>query len=88
MPNPTTDAAQQTETPSLTAYHAPGRRELEIVPASRWRDWMEATDDRWANRCLPLLMANESGWWLLNPCGFTAVWDGGDRDASLTHHAR
>ncbi len=44
---------------------------------------MEATDKRWANNCLPLLMANESGWWLLNPVGFTAVWDGGDSDASL-----
>lgn len=71
------------DSPSLRAYHAPGRRELEIVAASRWRDWMDGTDERWPNRCLPLLMANESAWWLLNPCGFTAVWDGGQADNSL-----
>jgi uncharacterized protein DUF6065 len=37
---------------------------------------MNATDERWANRCLPLLVANEAGWTLLNPTAFTAVWDG------------
>lgn len=69
--------------PTLTAYHIPGRAELEMVPAQRWRDWMEATDERWPNRCLPLLMANESAWWMLNPCGFTVEWDGGTTEASL-----
>lgn len=71
------------EEPTLNALHIAGRREIEIVPAHRWREWMEQTKDRWANRCLPLLMANESAWWLLNPCGFTAVWDGGSRDSNL-----
>ena len=28
------------------------------VPRWFWRDWMNATPDRFANRCLPLLMAN------------------------------
>lgn len=73
----------QADAPGLTAYHTPGRRMIDIVPAGRWRDWMEATDERWANRCLPLLMANESGWWLLNPHGFTAVWDGGKATRSI-----
>lgn len=71
------------ETPSLTAYVTPGVPELEIVPAARWRDWMDGTSDRWANRCLPLLMANETGWSLLNPHGFTATWDGGKRDSAV-----
>ncbi len=83
MPDSIEATTRHTESPAITAYHVPGRRELEIVPAGRWRGWMEATDDRWPNRCLPLLMANESGWWLLNPCGFTVVWDGGDRDSAL-----
>lgn len=51
----------------------------EIAPAPRSRDWMNATPGRGANRCLPLLMANESGWILKNPAPFTAVWDGSDR---------
>jgi Family of unknown function (DUF6065) len=30
----------------------------------------------WPNRCLPMLIANQSGWELRNPCGFTATWMG------------
>jgi uncharacterized protein DUF6065 len=56
----------------------------KIVPASRWRDWMHATVDRNANRCLPLLVANQSGWVLLNPAPFSATWDGGVSDAAVT----
>lgn len=75
-------APSSKEAPTLTAYHTSGP-EIDIVPAARWRDWMDGTYDRWANRCLPLLMANESGWSLLNPHGFTATWDGGSLDSSL-----
>ena len=57
---------------------------VKIVPASRWRDWMNATSNRHANRCLPLLMANQAGWVLLNPTPFTACWEGGDHKSSLT----
>jgi hypothetical protein len=65
-----------------------GRRSLPLVayrldpdapplePASRWRTWMNETHERWANRCLPLLIANESGWVIRNRVGFTATWDG------------
>jgi hypothetical protein len=38
---------------------------------------MDEAEARWPNRCLPLLVANQSGWWLLNPDPFTATWDGG-----------
>jgi hypothetical protein len=44
---------------------------------------MDATDDRFANRCLPMLIANQSGWWLLNPETFVACWDGGAAGSSL-----
>lgn len=37
---------------------------------------MNQTQGRGANRCLPLLVANQAGWVLLNPDGFEAVWDG------------
>lgn len=39
---------------------------------------MDNSRDRFANRCLPLLLANQSGWVLLNPSPFVAVWDGSD----------
>ncbi len=40
------------------------------------RDWMDATPNRFAYRCLPLSIVNQTGWWIKNPVGFTAVWRG------------
>jgi hypothetical protein len=42
------------------------------------RDWMNATPNRHAYRCLPLTIANQTGWWVKNPAGFTANWRGGN----------
>ena len=53
-------------------------RTPRIVPAAVRREWMNATAGGFAKRCLPLLMANQSGWFLLNPHPFKATWDGGD----------
>lgn len=64
--------------PELIAYWEPTAAPVEIVPAPRWRDWMNETSKRFANRCLPLLVANEAGWALLNPVAFTATWNGTD----------
>lgn len=58
--------------------------ELEIVPAPRRRDWMDTAQDRWPNRCLPLLVANEAGWALLNPHPFTATWNGDESPEGIT----
>jgi Family of unknown function (DUF6065) len=71
-------------TVELIAYHRADRPNMRIVPAGRWREWMSATTLRYANRCLPLLMANESGWWLLNERRFTATWRGGDHARDVT----
>ena len=35
---------------------------------------MDATDDRFAYRCIPLSIANASGWELLCPVTFEAWW--------------
>ena len=40
------------------------------------RDWMDATVNKFAYRCLPLTIANQTGWIINNPVGFTATWDG------------
>ena len=48
----------------------------DIVPASSVRDWMEATNGH-AQKCLPLLSANQMGWHILCPVDFSAIWDGG-----------
>ena len=48
------------------------------------RDWMEATQNKFAYRCLPLTIANQTGWWVYNPIGFTAFWRG-DNAAGGVH---
>ena len=54
-----------------------------IRPADQVREWMEATAG-FAQRCLPLTIANTSGWEFLCPVGFSATWDGGPTKHSLT----
>ena len=49
-----------------------------IVPASSTRGWIERTSDRFARRCLPLMMACQAGWFLVGTHSFTATWDGDD----------
>ncbi len=51
----------------------------QITPAPISRAWMsEMSEIRrgWPNRCLPMLIANQSGWELRNRCAFTATWIG------------
>ena len=60
----------------LTCYVMDGW-DPRIRPATTQRDWMEASPERFAYRCLPLAIANSSGWEVLSPCGFSARWNGG-----------
>jgi hypothetical protein len=70
--------AREPEEPrlDLRAYPTTDRFRPRLQPAPRWRAWINEMDERWGNRCLPLLVANESGWVLLNPVRFEAVWNG------------
>lgn len=69
----------------LIAYRIGEPPHPEIVPAPVERAWMGATNQGFAKRCLPMLMANTAGWWLLNPHRFVAVWNGdrGPGDTAL-----
>ena len=60
-------------------------KEWVIKPAPKKRKWMEETgwydkDGKYkpphANKCLPLVIANQMGWIITCPVGFTAVWNG------------
>lgn len=62
----------------LVAYRIGDLAPMEIVPASRTRSWMDGSDHaRLAQLCLPMAMANQLGWQLLNPIAFRCRWDGG-----------
>ena len=65
------------------AYGLP-RQPLAIRPAPHERDWMDATDSRYAYRCLPLTIANSHGWEILCTSSFSAWWDGSKTASGLT----
>ena len=50
---------------------------VELRPGRPERAWMDATDQRFAYRCLPLTIANSFGWELILPADVTAEWNGG-----------
>jgi hypothetical protein len=62
--------------PGLIAYKLVDEPLMPVVAASSSRSWMEATPKKFANRCLPLLIANQSGWFVLNSHEFRATWNG------------
>lgn len=62
----------------LVAHRVVGEPLLSIVPGIARRDWMEATTHRFANRCLPLRIANQAGWVFSLPEPFEVEWSGGD----------
>lgn len=58
-----------------------------IIPAPAERAWINVTDQRFVRRCLPLTVANQSGWWILNPVPFQVTWMGRDRTEDLVIEA-
>ena len=58
-------------------------RPPEMVPARPERRWMDHFTNRHPYRCLPLTMANTTGWELLSPFSFTAEWAGGAETADI-----
>ncbi|SOX56704.1 hypothetical protein MAAFP003_5412 [Mycobacterium ahvazicum] len=67
----------------LIAYELHSGHGIELIPAARDRGWMDSTHDRFANRCLPLLMANQAGWLVLNTARVRARWNGGPGQDSI-----
>jgi len=70
------DKPDQASDLDLIAYRA-SAEPLPLRPAPSHRPWMDATDQRTAYRCLPMVIANQAGWELLCPVDFRAIWDGG-----------
>lgn len=70
----------------VIAYTLNRQMDMPIIRAAQERAWMDATRMRFAYRCLPLLIANQHGWWILNDRTFTAVWNGGAEIDSIELH--
>ena len=56
----------------------------DLAPGRQSRNWMDAFASRHPYRCLPLNMANTTGWEILCPYAFTAEWTGGERQEDIT----
>lgn len=61
----------------ITAYEVV-EEPMPLRTAQRARDWIEDLPERFAYRCLPLAIANQAGWEILNQTPFTARWNGKD----------
>lgn len=59
----------------ITAYEVV-ENPLPLRTAQRSRQWIENLPERFAYRCLPLAIANQVGWEILNQAPFTARWNG------------
>ncbi|MEX1183340.1 MAG: DUF6065 family protein [Gemmatimonadota bacterium] len=55
----------------------------ELVPAAVRREWMQDTFEHFATRCLPMMIANQSGWFILNSHGVRLTWNGGPKASDL-----
>jgi hypothetical protein len=50
---------------------------MPLVPAPTKRTWMDSSE-RSAYHCLPMVIANQAGWFILSAHSFTVRWSGGD----------
>jgi len=78
------DSGPADEARRLLAYRLDDRTEMRLVRSEPGRPWMDFTSDRYANRCLPLLMANQAGWLLLNDARVVLRWNGNVDKAAVT----
>ena len=70
------------EQPGMTAFQKT-RVAFDIVAAPIGRTWMAARTKAGADRCLPLRMASQYGWLILNKEPLEVVWNGGDSPNSI-----
>ncbi|HEY0257521.1 MAG TPA: DUF6065 family protein, partial [Candidatus Methylacidiphilales bacterium] len=67
----------------LIAYKTYDYKCQTLVPAARTRDWMDKTPGAFAYHCLPLVMANSLGWFLINNVPCEMEWDGTEPSSGL-----
>lgn len=60
----------------LIAYDVIDKPDMPLEPAPTAREWMDRSGNRYAYRCLPLVIANQSGWVLRCPYSCSARWNG------------
>ncbi len=67
----------------LIAYKTFEYNTQALVPAARTREWMDKTPGSFAYHCLPLVMANSLGWFVINDVPCEMEWDGTEPSSGL-----
>lgn len=67
----------------MLAFQSEAHEYYPLVPAVRERNWMDASPNKYAYRCLPLAMANQAGWFILCPTTVRMKWNGGQAPNDL-----
>ncbi len=67
----------------LIAYRTFDYNCQKLVPAARTREWMDKTPGSFAYHCLPLVMANSLGWFIINDIPCEMEWDGTEPASGL-----
>jgi LPS sulfotransferase NodH len=67
----------------LIGYDVGSPMKTTVVPGGPTRAWMNATPNRFAYRCLPMVIANQWGWMIETSHRVEAVWDGSHQPAGL-----
>jgi hypothetical protein len=75
--------SDESQAPKLIAYRIRSWPPMRIVVAPAGRDWMDATPNRFANRCLPLRIAAQAGWFILNSHALRVTWNGGNQKSDI-----
>jgi len=60
----------------LIAYEIHTNSPTRLRQSRRERKWMDDTEQKYAYRCLPMVIANQFGWDILSPHHIRATWDG------------
>ncbi len=68
---------------SLIAFDVGSAMKTNLVPGKPGRAWMNATPQRFAYRCLPMVIANQWGWMIETQHRVEAIWDGTQPPAGL-----
>lgn len=68
---------------ALFAYRMNRSAEMPLVPAPGDRTWMNITDQKFATGCLPFVLANKSGWFILSKHKLRITWTGGQEVRDL-----
>lgn len=74
----------ETQQQYLIAFRLEDDSPMQIIASPSTRPWMDDTSQKFAYRCLPLLIANQSGWLILNSHMVKAVWTGEADVSSLS----